>query len=75
MANNKDISKKSKVISKIFEICKKENNYDFHNDLVKEISKKVDFGNPFDATKIDNIIAEINVIWFENRKPVSFFDV
>lgn len=34
--------------------CQKKNNYVFHNDLVKEISKKVGFGNPFDVTKIDS---------------------
>ena len=46
--------KKSLVIQKIFQICKKRNNYIFHNDLVKDICKKVGFGNPFDVTKLDN---------------------
>lgn len=48
------MSKKSEVLEKIFQVCQEQNNYIFHNDLVKEISKKVGFGNPFDATKIDN---------------------
>lgn len=45
-------SKKCKVIEQIFKICRKNNNFTFNNDLVKEISKKYNFGNPFDATKI-----------------------
>lgn len=48
------MNKKHKVITKLFEICKKKNDFDFHNDLVKEISKKYKFGNPFDITKVDN---------------------
>lgn len=48
-------SKKDKVITAIFKICKSKNNYVFHNDLVKSICKKVGFGNPFDVTKLDNL--------------------
>lgn len=48
------MSKKQQVITKIFEYCQKANDFKFHNDLVKDISKEVGFGNPFDATKIDN---------------------
>lgn len=48
------MSKKQQVITELFEMCKKENNYIFHNNTVKEISKKIGFGNPFDATKLDN---------------------
>ena len=47
-------SKKSQVIEEIFKICTKCKNFEFHNDLVKEVSKKIGFGNPFDATKLDN---------------------
>ena len=47
-------SKKAQVIEEIFKICEKQNNYEFHNDLVKEVSKKIEFGNPFDVTKLDN---------------------
>ncbi len=46
--------KKNRVIEELFEICKKNNNYVFHNNLVKDVCKKIGFGNPFDVTKIDN---------------------
>lgn len=45
---------KKNVISEIFKICKKKNDFVFDNNLVKSISKKCNFGNPFDVTKIDN---------------------
>ncbi len=48
------MSKKEQVITELFKICEKRKKYVFHNDLVKEISKKYNFGNPFDVTKIDN---------------------
>ncbi len=48
------MGKKQEVISEIFNICKKRNNFVFDNDLVKQISTKKAFGNPFDATKLDN---------------------
>ena len=48
------MSKKEQVITELFQICKKRKNYVFHNNLVKKISEKYNFGNPFDATKIDN---------------------
>ena len=47
-------SKKSQVIEQLFKICKDKNNFVFHNDLVKDVSRKVGFGNPFDATKLDS---------------------
>ncbi len=47
-------NKKSLVIEELFDICVKCNDYVFHNGLVKDISKKHGFGNPFDATKLDN---------------------
>ncbi len=47
--------KKSQVIAALFEYCNKNNNFEFDNNLVKDISKKVGFGNPFDVTKLDNI--------------------
>ena len=50
----KRANKKSQVIEEIFKICKKKNNFEFHNDLVKDVCKKVGFGNPFDVTKLDN---------------------
>ncbi|MEN6393289.1 MAG: hypothetical protein ABFD53_05735 [Anaerolineaceae bacterium] len=45
---------KQQVISRLFEICDKKGEYIFDNDLVKRISHEVGFGNPFDATKVDN---------------------
>ncbi|MDI6781030.1 MAG: hypothetical protein QME49_02815 [bacterium] len=45
---------KKDVIFEIFKICNKKNDFTFDNDLVKDISKKCNFGNPFDVTKIDN---------------------
>ena len=47
--------KKQKVITEIFKICVKKNDFVFHNELVKKVSKKHNFGNPFDATKLDNL--------------------
>ena len=49
------IGKKNQVITELFRVCRRKNNYIFHNDLVKNICKKVGFGNPFDVTKLDNI--------------------
>ena len=45
---------KQKVISEIFKMCQKSNNYVFDNNLVKSVCKKFNFGNPFDVTKIDD---------------------
>lgn len=50
----KRINKKQQVIEELFKICKRENNFEFHNDLVKDVSRKIGFGNPFDVTKLDN---------------------
>jgi len=36
------------------EHCTESNNVVFHNDLLKDITKKVGFGNPFDVTKLDS---------------------
>jgi len=48
------MSKKDKVIEEIFLQCKKNKDFVFHNDLVKDLSKKYKVGNPFDVTKLDN---------------------
>lgn len=48
------MSKKQEVLTEILKICEKRSNYIFHNNLVKEVSKKHKFGNPFDVTKLDN---------------------
>jgi hypothetical protein len=52
---NMRINKKAQVIEEIFRICSNTKNFEFHNDLVKDVSKKFGFGNPFDATKLDNM--------------------
>ncbi len=49
------MSKKQKVITEIFNRCKEKNDFEFDNELVKEISKKHKFGNAFDATKLDSL--------------------
>ncbi len=50
----KRINKKQNVLIELLEICEKQNNYVFHNNLVKDISKKHNLGNPFDVTKLDD---------------------
>lgn len=47
-------NKKHLVLLDLYKHCQKENNFIFHNDLVKDFSKKNKFGNPFDATKLDS---------------------
>ncbi len=47
------VNKKHLVLCDLYKHCKASGNFVFHNDLVKEISKKHKFGNPFDATKLD----------------------
>mgnify|MGYP001575731998 FL=1 len=47
-------SKKDQVIKELFKICKRKDNFIFHNNLVKDVCKKIGFGNPFDVTKLDN---------------------
>lgn len=48
-------NKKHLVLLDLYKYCRKNNNFAFHNDLVKDISKKNKFGNPFDVTKLDSI--------------------
>lgn len=45
---------KQEVITRLFKICQDRDNFYFDNKLVKKVSNEVGFGNPFDATKIDN---------------------
>ncbi len=49
------VNKKHLVLENLLKVCKEKNDFTFHNDLVKELSKKHGFGNPFDATKLDSI--------------------
>jgi hypothetical protein len=50
-------------------MCQKRNDYVFDNELVKDISKKVGFGNPFDVTKLDNM-SKLPQIFLENDYAV-----
>lgn len=50
------MKKKSNVITEIFKICSKKGDFVFDNKLVKSVSLKYDFKNPFDATKFDNTL-------------------
>lgn len=45
---------KQDVIAEIFKTCEKRHDFAFDNELVKQVCKKYDFANPFDATKIDD---------------------
>jgi len=45
---------KQQVISRLFEVCVEKGEYVFDNNLVKAICDELGFGNPFDATKVDN---------------------
>lgn len=54
MALNSE-SKKTQVLVRLLEICQEKGDFRFHNDQVKEVARQVGFGNPFDATKLDNL--------------------
>lgn len=45
---------KQDVVAEFFRLCKKKGNFVFDNELVKKVCKKFSFGNPFDATKLDD---------------------
>lgn len=47
-------NKKHAVLLDLYEHCKGQDNFVFHNDLVKDFAKKHKFGNPFDTTKLDS---------------------
>ncbi len=53
-STGRSVSKKNRVIEELFKICRQENNYRFHNKLVKKVSAQLEVGNPFDVTKLDN---------------------
>jgi len=48
------MGKKKNLLVALFEYCLKTGNMVFDNALVREMAAQHDFGNPFDATKIDN---------------------
>jgi len=45
---------KQDVVTEIFKLCKSRGDFGFDNTLVKQVCKKHSFGNPFDATKLDD---------------------
>ncbi|MGX2971396.1 type II restriction enzyme [Helicobacter sp. T3_23-1059] len=47
-------NKKHAVLLDLYNHCEAQNDFVFHNDLVKDYAKKHNFGNPFDATKLDS---------------------
>jgi len=47
--------KYSKALEEIFDICVARNDFAIHNDLVKDVSRKLGAGNPFQVTKIDQL--------------------
>lgn len=66
------ISKKHLVLQDLYEFCVAKNDFVFHNDLVKDIAKKHDFGNPFDMTKLDcnDDLPQFflrNIFWWANN--------
>ncbi len=48
------MGKKQQVISELLKICIANQNFTFHNDLVKQVCAQIGFGNPYDVTKVDN---------------------
>jgi len=48
-------SKKTQVLLRLLELCQESGDFRFHNNQVKDIARQVGFGNPFDATKLDNL--------------------
>ncbi|EMJ0665095.1 hypothetical protein V7J24_001795 [Campylobacter upsaliensis] len=63
-ANKKRINKKHLVLEALYRFCKEQNDFIFHNDLVKEVCSDYKFGNPFDITKLDS----------SEKLPQSFID-
>ena len=54
MKKERKVGQKKQVLAEVFTICKNKGDFVFHNELVKDICKKVGFGNPFDVSKLDN---------------------
>lgn len=48
------MSKKSLVLTELFNHCLSTNNLVFDNEIVKQLCKEHKFGNPFDVTKLDD---------------------
>ena len=48
------MSRKHQVLQDLYNYCLAQGNMVFHNDTVKDFSRKNKFSNPFDATKLDS---------------------
>lgn len=46
-------SKKQQVLQALFEECQRRGEWEFDNNLVRQVTSRIGFGNPFDATKVD----------------------
>lgn len=60
-SQNQQLSKKQQVLERLFLQCEQkvlqceqEGSYEFSNSDVKQVADAVEFGNPFDATKVDS---------------------
>jgi len=53
-SQNQQLSKKQQVLERLFLQCEQEGSYEFSNSDVKRVADAVEFGNPFDATKVDS---------------------
>ena len=52
--SKRPLSKKSIVISEVYNMCKLRNDYTFTNVEVRKVCTKLGFGNQYDATKFDS---------------------
>lgn len=55
MSSKAEESKKKQVLQALFEECQRRGEWQFGNELVKQVCEYLDFGNPFDVTKVDSI--------------------
>jgi hypothetical protein len=53
-SQNQQLSKKQQVLERLFLQCEQKGSYEFSNSDVKQVAAAVEFGNPFDATKVDS---------------------
>ena len=53
-SQNQQMSKKLQVLERLFLQCVQKNSFEFSNSDVKQVAAAVNFGNPFDATKVDS---------------------
>ena len=53
-SQNQQMSKKQQVLERLFLQCVQKNSFEFSNSDVKQVAAAVNFGNPFDATKVDS---------------------